>query len=175
MNHLASSIHTIYRPLARSRRGKQRALSPLPRASKLGPVAEGDGTPRSEEVVVSDDELQDDFESPDDTQEASFEGSQPELPSASSESNGEERGRQQPSRTGSMGTVKLQRRSRLAEKLRDVFELQGIHEVVAGTHIPLCHTLLLNPYVVEMPCWLLRSIRLYPNPIWVTLDPILMS
>ncbi|PCH33350.1 glycosyltransferase family 1 protein [Wolfiporia cocos MD-104 SS10] len=42
-----------------------------------------------------------------------------------------------------MGTVKVQRRARLAEKLRDVFELQGIHEVVA-----------------EMPCWLLRSVLL---------------
>lgn len=129
-NYLASSIHTIYRPLARSKRGKQlRALSPLPRASKLEPVIDRDETPRPEEAVVSD---EDDFEPPDDTQEASFEGSQSELPSASSESSRDEHGRPQPSRSGSMGTVKLQRRSRLAEKLREVFELQGIHQVVAG-------------------------------------------
>ena len=129
-NYLASSIHTIYRPLARSKRGKQlRALSPLPRASKLEPVIDRDETPRPEEAVVSD---EDDFEPPDDTQEASFEGSQSELPSASSESSRDEHCIPQPSRSGSMGTVKLQRRSRLADKLREVFELQGIHQVVAG-------------------------------------------
>ncbi|KIP06915.1 glycosyltransferase family 1 protein [Phlebiopsis gigantea 11061_1 CR5-6] len=42
-----------------------------------------------------------------------------------------------------MGTVKIQRRARLAEKLREVFDVPGIEEVVA-----------------EMPCWLLRSILL---------------
>lgn len=44
-------------------------------------------------------------------------------------------------RTGSMATVRLQRRARLAEKLKDVFELKDIDEVWA-----------------EMPCWLLRSV-----------------
>lgn len=122
-------------------------------------MVDRDETPRPEEVVVSDEELQDDFESPDDTQEASFEGSQSELPSASSDSTSEDHGRQQPSRSGSMGTVKLQRRSRLAEKLRDVFELQGIHEVVAGAYMLLFSSLPLNTCYVEMPCWLLRSIR----------------
>lgn len=37
-----------------------------------------------------------------------------------------------PARSGSMATVKLQRRARLAEKLRDIFDLKGIEEVVAG-------------------------------------------
>lgn len=37
-----------------------------------------------------------------------------------------------PSRTGSMTTVRLQRRVGLAEKLREVFELDGIEEVRAG-------------------------------------------
>lgn len=37
-----------------------------------------------------------------------------------------------PTRSGSMATVKLQRRARLAEKLRDIFDLKGIEEVVAG-------------------------------------------
>jgi hypothetical protein len=44
-------------------------------------------------------------------------------------------------RSGSMATVRLQRRAKLAEKLKEVFELKDIHEVWA-----------------EMPCWLLRSI-----------------
>jgi sterol 3beta-glucosyltransferase len=36
------------------------------------------------------------------------------------------------SRSGSMMTVRLQRRASLAEKLKDVFELPGIEEVWAG-------------------------------------------
>ena len=36
------------------------------------------------------------------------------------------------SRSASMATVRQNRRSQLAEKLRDVFELNDIHEVVAG-------------------------------------------
>ncbi|KAJ7071464.1 glycosyltransferase family 1 protein [Mycena amicta] len=46
-------------------------------------------------------------------------------------------------RSGSMATVRLQRRVRLAEKLKQVFELDGIEQVWA-----------------EMPCWLLRSVLL---------------
>ncbi|KAI5827594.1 glycosyltransferase family 1 protein [Schizophyllum commune Tattone D] len=42
-----------------------------------------------------------------------------------------------------MATVRVQRRNRLASKLKEVFELEGIDEVVA-----------------EMPCWLLRSVLL---------------
>ncbi|KIY51328.1 glycosyltransferase family 1 protein [Fistulina hepatica ATCC 64428] len=42
-----------------------------------------------------------------------------------------------------MATVKLQRRARLAGKLKDIFELDSINEVLA-----------------EMPCWLLRSVLL---------------
>ncbi|TRM60133.1 glycosyltransferase family 1 protein [Schizophyllum amplum] len=42
-----------------------------------------------------------------------------------------------------MATVRLQRRNRLASKLKEVFELEGIDEVCA-----------------EMPCWLLRSVLL---------------
>jgi hypothetical protein len=49
-------------------------------------------------------------------------------------------------RSGSMATVRLQRRARLAEKLKDVFELKDIDEVWA-----------------EMPCWLLRSICKHPH------------
>jgi hypothetical protein len=34
-----------------------------------------------------------------------------------------------------MATIRLQRRVRLAEKLRDVFELEGIKEVWAGAYM----------------------------------------
>jgi hypothetical protein len=37
-------------------------------------------------------------------------------------------------RNASMVSVKIQRRARLAEKLGEVFELQGIKEVWAGTY-----------------------------------------
>ncbi|KAJ7693646.1 hypothetical protein B0H17DRAFT_1278469 [Mycena rosella] len=46
-------------------------------------------------------------------------------------------------RSGSMATVRIQRRVRLAEKLKQIFDLDGIEEVWA-----------------EMPCWLLRSVLL---------------
>lgn len=45
-------------------------------------------------------------------------------------------------RQGSMATVRIQRRVRLAEKLRDVFELDGIEEVWAGMRVfHLCNNL----------------------------------
>ena len=144
MNPLASSLHTIYRPLARSKRGKLPTLFSRPRTPNLEAVADREETPRIEEAVVSDEELQDDFESQHDThdtQSTSHDDSQPaSLKSSSSiqQSICEGHVKRQPSRSGSMGTVKIQRRSRLAEKLRDIFELQNIQEVVAGTltHFP---------------------------------------
>jgi sterol 3beta-glucosyltransferase len=63
-----------------------------------------------------------------------------------------------PSRAGSMTTVRLQRRVGLAEKLREVFELDGIEEVRAGA---LSHSRSIVFYLIqftEMPCWLLRSV-----------------
>ncbi|KZT74902.1 glycosyltransferase family 1 protein [Daedalea quercina L-15889] len=146
---LASSIHTIYRPLARSKRGKLSTIFSRPRSPNLEPVVDREETPRIDEAVVSDEELQDDFEPPydtQDTQDIPHDGGETASPRSSSsiqQSIGESHVRHPPSRSGSMGTVKMQRRSRLAEKLRDIFDLQGIQEVVA-----------------EMPCWLLRSILL---------------
>jgi sterol 3beta-glucosyltransferase len=37
-----------------------------------------------------------------------------------------------PARSGTMATVRIQRRARLADKLKEVFELEGIEEVWAG-------------------------------------------
>jgi sterol 3beta-glucosyltransferase len=39
------------------------------------------------------------------------------------------------SRSGTMATVRMQRRVRLAEKLKEVFDLDGIQEVLAGERI----------------------------------------
>lgn len=38
-----------------------------------------------------------------------------------------------PQRSGSMATVRLKRRNKLAEKLKEIFELEDIQEVIAGT------------------------------------------
>ena len=37
--------------------------------------------------------------------------------------------------TGSMATIRVKRRAQLADKLRDIFELKGIQQVVAGQHV----------------------------------------
>jgi len=63
------------------------------------------------------------------------------------------------STTGSMATIRVKRRTQLADKLRDIFELEGIHQVVAGQHcsFPHPHAVLIMSYS-EIPCWLLRSV-----------------
>lgn len=50
------------------------------------------------------------------------------------------------SRTGSMATVRVQRRAKLADKLKDVFELAGIEEVRAGEGIHSLHLKYLTLY-----------------------------
>ena len=63
------------------------------------------------------------------------------------------------STTGSMATIRVKRRAQLADKLRDIFELEGIQQVVAGQHcsLPHPHVVLIMSYS-EIPCWLLRSV-----------------
>jgi len=63
------------------------------------------------------------------------------------------------STTGSMATIRVKRRAQLADKLRDIFVLEGIHQVVAGQRNPLSHlhAVLIISYS-EIPCWLLRSV-----------------
>lgn len=135
---MASSIHTIYRPLARSRREK----IPATRRNhgKLSSVSDVEDEAAPEEPVLSEEELEEDFEpmagpqTPDSRQDKLSPGMPlfplPELDSLDSPT------RSHPARSGSMGTVKLQRRARLAEKLREVFDLQGIDEVIAGKVSP---------------------------------------
>ncbi|KAF7306570.1 Sterol 3-beta-glucosyltransferase [Mycena indigotica] len=140
-DRLASSIHTIYRPLARSQRlntsqGHRRKAFPQ-------------HTTVSEEETTSD--VTSEISEQEDAED--FEQSTPRPPYAEQPLPLHIRRQQQnesgvtlsPSmlRSGSMATVKLQRRVRLAEKLKQVFELDGIEEVWA-----------------EMPCWLLRSVLL---------------
>ncbi|KAF9270570.1 hypothetical protein L218DRAFT_952672 [Marasmius fiardii PR-910] len=116
---LASSIHTIHRPVARSLR-----------RSTLG-------LPEAEEEHLSENTSQSDDDTPDFEEEISTPLPPPVKPQ------GKVFERVHMSRSGSMATVRLQRRTKLAHKLREVFELEGIEEVRA-----------------EMPCWLLRSVLL---------------
>lgn len=138
---MASSIHTIYRPLARSRR--ERVPATRSKSGKLSSVSDAEDETTPEEPIVLEEELEDDFEQMTDRFAPGPEqGGQslrmalsplPELDSL------ELTAKSHPSRSGSMATVKLQRRARLAEKLREVFDVPGIQEVVAGQASDVCH------------------------------------
>lgn len=131
---MASSIHTIYRPLARSRRDK----APTTRSKHRHPsgISDIEDEPIVEEPVMSEEDLEEDFEPSAEQQMSDSKQDKhslrislatlPELSTLESPT------RSHPSRSGSMGTVKIQRRARLAEKLREVFDVQGIEEVIAG-------------------------------------------
>jgi sterol 3beta-glucosyltransferase len=132
VSRMASSIHTIYRPLARSRRNKIPATRSKHR--KLPSVSDAEDEPTPEEPVMSEEELEEDFEPMDrhapDPKQGRLSPTMslsllPELALGSAS-------KSHPTRSGSMATVKLQRRARLAEKLKDVFDVQGIQEVIAG-------------------------------------------
>ncbi|KAJ3570870.1 hypothetical protein NP233_g4123 [Leucocoprinus birnbaumii] len=137
VDRLASSIHAIHRPLARSRRRDV----PIHKRQDDSTVFE------EPESYLSDEDIEQDFEEPKPpvarpplTQQSQ---SLPPLGDHNIISSAVNPFKYANIRTGSMATIRLQRRARLAEKLRDVFELEGIREVWA-----------------EMPCWLLRSVLL---------------
>ncbi|KAF5377187.1 hypothetical protein D9615_006328 [Tricholomella constricta] len=139
---LASSIHTIHRPLARSRR-----LSiPAPTrdgASPYSPVQEEDSDTLCSEEEPEAEDFEETLRTPDANLSIPPSGSVIHIDKRKSRPGASSQSRIIPSRTGSVATVRLQRRAGLAEKLKEVFELDAIEEVWA-----------------EMPCWLLRSILL---------------
>ncbi|KIO23307.1 glycosyltransferase family 1 protein [Tulasnella calospora MUT 4182] len=173
---MASSIHAIYRPVARSNRGTPATARPNKGKSRLSVPAEGYFSPTSESEAP-DDEL-DDEESHEDFNLAAY-ARPPALPlaakydptapsPATTSYSGSLRlltpeGRGSPAplvaspisgippklnlpnqtRQDSLATVRLKRKARLAEKLREVFGLREVEEVIA-----------------EMPSWLLRSVLL---------------
>ncbi|KAI6133292.1 hypothetical protein EDD16DRAFT_1531005 [Pisolithus croceorrhizus] len=127
--HVASSIHAIYHTwdlLFPDRSAEQRYV-------------QGDETELN--MDFEDDVDADDFEAttprPDDIRKHEV-----PRPIVAAELNASVR-RRAASRTGSMATVKVGRRARLAEKLREIFDIDVLREVWA-----------------EMPCWLLRSVLL---------------
>ncbi|KAJ7785889.1 glycosyltransferase family 1 protein [Mycena metata] len=155
-DRLASSIHTIYRPLARSQRLNNPGQGPRRKALPQQYTA-------VEEEQTSDATL---GSSEEQDAEEDFELSTPRPPYADQPMPLRERLQQKgdtipPSmmRSGSMATVRLQRRVRLAEKLKQVFDLDGIEEVWAGMSCLFTRIPVFMP-CTEMPCWLLRSVLL---------------
>lgn len=120
--------------MARSRRPKRRTHKKMPS------VTDTDEEPTTEGPIMSEEEVEGDFEadkdgSPDHRSINRHSGvmALPPLPELDASDSSE--ARSHPARSGSMGTVttvKIERRARLAEKLRDVFDLKGIQEVVSG-------------------------------------------
>lgn len=132
---MTSSIHTIHRPVARSRRADQSApsggRSHTNRSNVKAHHEHSDSDP--EDTPTSDEVEHEDFELT------------PRLPSAAipphlriaTLAQSKDTGaipRRAPSRAGSTTTVRLQRRSHLADKLKDVFDLNDIEEVWAGLY-----------------------------------------
>lgn len=134
---LSSSIHTIHRPVARAKRGDSLLATPMPAHKPNAGMPEYFTRQDAYESSPSetDDEMDDEIEDGLD-----FDISAPntpgtnEIPTQSRPDHA--RGpvkRTNMSRAGSLATVRLMRRARLAEKLREVFELPEVNEVVAGT------------------------------------------
>lgn len=127
MNRLSSSIHTIHRPLARS----QRINIPIPSTLSHKQTAFEEDTLEDALSPSDEDELENDFEEssrpPDDALQRLNRGS--EIAQAAPTTAPFNAMRE---RTGSMATVRLHRRARLAEKLKEVYDLDDIKEVWAG-------------------------------------------
>lgn len=123
MERLSSSIHTIHRPLARSNRRNIPILSKPPSKKNEEDL----------EDIPSDDEIENDFEertsSPDAISSQILQStgisSKTDVPHNPFEAMRE--------RAGSVATIRLHRRTRLAEKLKEVYDLEDVMEVWAGT------------------------------------------
>jgi sterol 3beta-glucosyltransferase len=119
VERLSSSIHTIHRPLARLNRRN------IPIPSKL--PFKGNAENLVEDISPSDDEIENDFEasmSPPNVlnPQTSLNAGAPHNPFEAMRE-----------RSGSMATIKLHRRTQLAEKLKEIYDLEDIREVWAGT------------------------------------------
>ncbi len=151
---LASSIHTIHRPIARSRR-QDTPVSSSAQWSKGG-ASYFPAIPSSEEEEgpLSEDD-DDDFEST----PVESRILQP-VDYAIDEDGGKKKTpekidplahvrRMQMTRSASLATVRLKRRAKLADKLKEVFGLPDLHEVLAGqSHSIIAASLILTPKIV---------------------------
>ncbi|KAI0307934.1 glycosyltransferase family 1 protein [Multifurca ochricompacta] len=147
---LASSIHTIYRPVARFRRQDSSHILSAIDSTPGDHAHPSSGQEQLQKVMTSDEDTDaDDFELPKPVT-TSRRFSKKDRPTALSpvleHASPKFDLRHHAERSGSLSTVKtvkLNRRARLAEKLAEVFDINGINEVIA-----------------EMPCWLMRSVLL---------------
>jgi sterol 3beta-glucosyltransferase len=119
VERLSSSIHTIHRPLARSNRRNIPIPSKYPSKKNEEDLLE--------DASTSDDEIENDFEETLSSPNAlsSHICSKVDAPHNPYEAMRE--------RAGSMATIRLHRRTRLAEKLKEVYDLEDVREVWAGT------------------------------------------
>lgn len=137
VNRLTSSIHAIYRPLARFRKGKPAASSHrAARSPGLPSLSDNEETLRPEDSLPLDEDTEGDFEPHDGhliTDPTHSGRISPEtIPDLDTSVPDVSSGTRGTTRSSSMATVRHNRRAQLAEKLRDVFELSNINEVVAG-------------------------------------------
>ncbi|KAH9486672.1 Sterol 3-beta-glucosyltransferase [Psilocybe cubensis] len=127
VDRLSSSIHTIHRPLARSHRTKQHVTSNL---------SDVHASSQEETLEASEEDLENDFEEtprPTDDVPSHLRS----LSNAQTMSGSSSPFNAMKDRTGSMATVRLHRRARLAEKLKEIYELDDIKEVWAGPDIEI--------------------------------------
>lgn len=142
---IASSIHTIHRPVARSRRSDAPSSptinlfhpSPVTNFKTYPSFIETNEEPDHDDPLDAYEEAEpEDFEDtprPSESGRLMITNQRVASPLTQAPSFPVAVRRTVPARSESMMTVRLQRRVRLAEKLKDVFELQGIEEVWAGT------------------------------------------
>lgn len=148
---MASSIHAIHRPVARSQRRGRSGKDKSKGAQEIF-MSDTEEEERHYPTILSEEE--DDFDPP------TALNNLPTLLKPTPSTLSSRRPNRRFSTTGSMATIRVKRRAQLADKLRDIFELEGIHQVVAGQHYsppPHLHLALTMSYS-EIPCWLLRSV-----------------
>jgi sterol 3beta-glucosyltransferase len=124
---ITSSIHTIYRPIARSRKNTPVAATSL--GTRGSHIPEAFSNLSTEDIEDEED---------DDDGDHDFEQSQiPSTPSNAIPASSPKGSRinSQPNRytrSNNLTTVRVTRRTRLASKLKEIFEIKDIEEVVAG-------------------------------------------
>ncbi|KAF8758997.1 the biosynthesis of sterol glucoside [Rhizoctonia solani] len=143
---LASSIHTIHRPVAHSRLATPSFNQSIHYG--INPPLEVAEDYFSNPLSADEDDALRDFDdatAPEGLPNPFKDPSQMRLQLPADKLPKTEGKRRMPPtvRTASMATVRMKRRTKLAEKLKEVFGIPEIKEVVA-----------------EMPCWLLRSVLL---------------
>ena len=125
---MASSIHAIHRPVARSQRRERIGKDKIKMAQEIF-TSDTEEEERHYPTILSEEE--DDFDPP------MIPTNLPTALKPTPSTPASRRPNKRFNTTGSMATIRIKRRAQLADKLRDIFELKGIQQVVAGQHCPL--------------------------------------